>query len=89
MDRTITGVSDFVLLRSVAEDVPHMAGSVREHLRSIADKLEYGDKVGQMRCRKCGENVDILIQTMNVSSLWEPLTPRTSVTDIRTRRRPI
>ena len=66
MDRTITGVSDFVLLRSVAEDVPNMAGSVREHLRSIADKLEYGDKVGQMRCGKCGENVDILIQTMNM-----------------------
>ena len=69
MEKTITVVSDFVLLRSLADDVPDMALTVREHLRHIANKLESGDKVGKMRCRKCGESVDILIHTMRVPNV--------------------
>ncbi len=35
-----TGISDAALLRALAEDVPDMALTVREHLREIADHLE-------------------------------------------------
>ena len=34
-----TGISDAALLRALAEDVPDMAPSVREHLREIASRL--------------------------------------------------
>lgn len=35
-----TGIDDSTLLRSLAEDVPDMAFSVREHLREIATRLD-------------------------------------------------
>jgi len=58
----VNGIEDAQLLRAVAEDVPDMALSVREHLRSIADRLEGGTLIGQLRCRRCGENADITIR---------------------------
>mgnify|MGYP001568121797 CR=1 FL=1 len=62
MPRAITTLDDHVLLRAVAEDVPDMALSVREHLRHIADKLEHGERIGSLRCRKCGEATDVTIK---------------------------
>ena len=35
-----TGISDAALLRALAEDVPDMALTVREHLREIADSFQ-------------------------------------------------
>jgi hypothetical protein len=58
----VTGIEDAQLLRAVAEDVPDMALSVREHLRSLADRLEGGTLIGHLRCPRCGENADITIR---------------------------
>jgi len=56
-----TGIDDATLLRALAEDIPDMALTVREQLRSIARRLGDGELIGHLRCKRCGESAEVKI----------------------------
>ncbi len=57
----VTGIDDATLLRALAEDIPDMALTVREQLRSIARRLGDGELIGHLRCKRCGESAEVKI----------------------------
>lgn len=62
----ISGIDDAPLLRALAEDVPSMAPEIRNQLRLIAQRLEDGETVGKLRCRRCGEMAEVSIHRANI-----------------------
>lgn len=64
----VTGIGDVALLRSLCEEVQDMHATVREQLLRVADRIEQGELVGEIRCRRCGDRADVSMHSYAVSA---------------------